>query len=57
MNSALCSFKNASLNFEQAVIVSLDPIVASPDTTIIYYTGLTANMTPDPERAIKFFKK
>ena len=56
MNSyTLGDFKNASANFEQAVIVSLDPIVASPDTTIIYYTGLTANMTPDPERAIKFF--
>lgn len=56
MNSyTLGDFKNASANFEQAVIVSVDPIVASPDTTIIYYTGLTANMTPDPERAIKFF--
>jgi len=56
MNSyTLGDFKNASTNFEQAVVVSMDPIIASPDTTIMYYTGLTANMTPDPERAIKFF--
>lgn len=57
MNSyTLGDFKAASLHFEEAAKISVNPLVNVPDTTIMYYAGITANMYGDSERAIKFFE-
>lgn len=57
MNSyTLGDFKSASQNFEQTVLISVNPLIGNPDTTMMYYTGLTANMYGDAQRAIKFYE-
>ncbi|MDD2490583.1 MAG: tetratricopeptide repeat protein [Bacteroidales bacterium] len=57
MNSyTLGDFKSASANFEVSSLISVNPLINNPDTTMMYYTGLTANMYGDYQRAIKFFE-
>lgn len=57
MNSyTLGDFKSASKNFEAAAKISTNPLINAPDTTIMYYAGITANLDGNSERAIKFFE-
>ena len=57
MNSyTLGDNKSASEHFESAALISVNPLVNSADTTMMYYAGLTANMYGDPNRAINFFE-
>lgn len=55
-NYTLGDFKKASENFESAVNVSMHRIVNAPDTVVMYYTALTANMSGSPDKAITYFQ-
>lgn len=53
---ALGKFKEATDNFEASLKCSSHKFVGMVDTTIMYYAGLTANMSQDYERAAKYFE-
>ncbi|EKD32220.1 MAG: hypothetical protein ACD_77C00145G0001 [uncultured bacterium] len=55
-NYTLGDFKKATENFESAVNVSMHRIVNAPDTVVMYYTALTANMSGSPDKAITYFQ-
>ena len=52
----LGKFKEATDNFEASLACSGHPLVGQVDTVIMYYAGLTANMSKDYDRAIKYFQ-
>lgn len=54
---ALGDFVKASDNFEASLNTSSHKLVNQIDTVIIYYTGLTANMSKDYNRAKTYFQK
>ena len=59
-NEAMCAyalgnFKESSVNFENAVNIGLNKMVNQVDTVFMYYTGLTAYLGQDHDRAIKYF--
>ena len=59
-NEAMCAyalgnFKESSNNFENAVNIGMHKMVNQVDTVFMYYTGLTAFLGQDHDRAIKFF--
>ncbi|OFX77576.1 MAG: hypothetical protein A2X19_07100 [Bacteroidetes bacterium GWE2_39_28] len=61
-NEAMCAyslgnFKESSNNFESAVNIGMHKMVNQVDTVFMYYTGLTAFLGQDFDRAIKFFTK
>jgi len=52
----LGDFKKASYNFEGSANISTNPLVKQVDTIMMYYTGLTALMSKDYEKSIKFLQ-
>ncbi|MEN6619623.1 MAG: tetratricopeptide repeat protein [Rikenellaceae bacterium] len=54
---ALGDYKMATDNFAASLNVSSHNLVKQVDTVIMYYTGLTANMSKDYDRAVEYFKK
>ena len=50
-------YKNASENFENSLKVSGNPILGLVDSTIIYYTAVTAAMAKENSKAINYFEK
>lgn len=46
----------ASKNFEASYLCSSHKLVNKFDSTMVYYTALTANMNKDYDRALKFFQ-
>ncbi len=58
MNSySIGNYKAASDNFENSLKVSGSPVLGMVDSTIIYYTAVTAAMAKDNGRAINYFEK
>jgi tetratricopeptide (TPR) repeat protein len=60
-NNAMAAYnlgdiKSASVNFEAALKCSSHKLVNKFDSTMAYYTALTANMEKDYDRAIKYFQ-
>lgn len=55
-NYTLGDFKKASYNFEGCVNISSNPLINQPDTVMMYYTGLTALMAKEYDRAVKFLQ-
>ncbi|MFA6335326.1 MAG: tetratricopeptide repeat protein [Bacteroidales bacterium] len=53
---ALGEYKNATDNFEAAINAGSHQLLKQVDTVIMYYAGLTANISKDYERAIKYFE-
>lgn len=51
----LGNYKKASGNFEAAAAIGTNKLVNKVDTVLTYYAGLTASMSKEPARAIKFF--
>lgn len=54
---ALGDYKKATDNFELSLQASSHSLVKQVDTVIMYYTGLTANMSKDYNRAVEYFTK
>ena len=54
---ALGDYKQATDNFALSLQASSHNLVKQVDTVIMYYTGLTANMSKDYNRAIEYFTK
>jgi len=54
---ALGDYKQATDNFALSLQASSHSLVKQVDTVIMYYTGLTANMSKDYNRAVEYFKK
>lgn len=52
----LGNYAGASVGFEKTYNVSNHPAIAVIDTTMAYYTAVTANMAKDSDRAIKFYE-
>lgn len=55
-DNTLGNYANASTNFEYAMNVSAHPVIGQIDSTLAYYTGVTATMAADNDRAIKFYE-
>ncbi len=53
---ALGDYKKATDNFESTINAGSHQLLKQVDTVIMYYTGLTANMSKDYERAVKYFE-
>lgn len=51
------NYKSASENFEYSLKVSGNPILGLVDSTIIYYTAVTAAMAKENDKAINYFEK
>ncbi len=49
--------KVASDNFEASLAVSSHPLIGLVDTTVMYYTAVTATMAGDNARAIKYYEE
>ena len=54
--NSLGNYSEASLNFENAMNVAAHPVIGEVDSTLAYYTGVTATMAADNDRAIKFYE-
>ncbi len=60
-NEGMCAYnlgdiKTASADFEASLKCSSHKLVNKFDSTMVYYTALTANMEKDYDRAIKYFQ-
>lgn len=60
-NNGMCAYnigdiKTASYNFENSLKCSSHKLINKFDSTMVYYTALTANMEKDFDRALKFFQ-
>lgn len=60
-NDGMCAYnlgdiKTASINFENSLKCSGHKLVNKFDSTMVYYTALTANMEKDYDRALKYFQ-
>ena len=55
-DNALANYPEASLGFENAMKVAAHPAIGELDSTLAYYTGVTATMAEDHDRAIKFYE-
>lgn len=49
--------KKAAENFENSLKISNNPVINVIDSTIIYYTAVTASMAGDSKKAIKYFEE
>lgn len=54
-HNALGNYAESSVEFESAFNVAAHPFVGEVDSTLAYYTGVTATMAGDHKRAIKFY--
>ncbi len=52
----LGNYANASVGFERTWEVSNHPAIGVIDTTMAYYTAVTAGMAKDADKAIKFYE-
>ena len=55
-NYSLGNYANASEGFEKTWAVSEHPAIGVIDTTMAYYTAVTATMAKDNDKAIKFYE-
>ena len=55
-DNTLGNYSAASLGFESAMNVAAHPVLGQVDSTLAYYTGVTATMAADNQRAIKFYE-
>ena len=55
-DNTLANYSAASLGFESAMNVAAHPVLGQVDSTLAYYTGVTATMAADNQRAIKFYE-
>lgn len=55
-DNTLGNYSEASVNFENAMNVAANPVIGQVDSTLAYYTGVTATMAADHARAIKFYE-
>ena len=55
-HNALGNYNESSVEFESAMNVAAHPFVGEIDSTLAYYTGVTATMAGDHNRAIKFYE-
>ena len=55
-HNALGNYTESSVEFESAFNVAAHPFVGEIDSTLAYYTGVTATMAGDHNRAVKFYE-
>ena len=55
-DNTLGNYASASIGFENAMNVAAHPVLGMVDSTLAYYTGVTATMAADNQRAIKFYE-
>ncbi len=55
-NNALGNYAESSIGFENAMNVAAHPVIGQVDSTLAYYTGVTATMAGNHERAVKFYE-
>ncbi len=55
-DNTLANYSNASIAFEKAMKVAAHPVLGEVDSTLAYYSGVTATMASDHARAAKFYE-